>query len=132
MKFFVVILAVLPVLFAQRAVAAAAAASKAPAAAAKAPAAAKPPAAAAAPAANAAALQKSTSAYTIGLAGDIYWLDISAALDPSVIATGFEQNGQAVAEPGQVPSLTSSNNFINFCATTNQPITNGKQITTGS
>ena len=36
-------------------------------------------------------------------------------------------------EPGQVPSLTSSNNFINFCATVpNLPITNGQQIKTGS
>lgn len=34
---------------------------------------------------------------------------------------------------GQVPSLTSTNNFINFCLTApNLPITNGKQITTGS
>jgi hypothetical protein len=34
---------------------------------------------------------------------------------------------------GQVSSLTSSNNFINFCLTVpNLPITNGKQITTGS
>jgi len=42
-------------------------------------------------------------------------------------------NGQAVQEPGQVASLTSGNNFINFCATVpQQPITNGKQITTGS
>lgn len=55
-----------------------------------------------------------------------------AALDSSVIATGFEQDGQANATAGQVASLTSSNNFINFCATTNLPITNGKQITTGS
>lgn len=55
------------------------------------------------------------------------------ALDPSVIATGFENNGQAVQEAGQVASLTSSNNFINFCATVPQlPITNGQQITTGS
>jgi len=50
-----------------------------------------------------------------------------------VIATGFLNNGQAVQEPGQVASLTSGNNFINFCATVPQvPITNGKQITTGS
>jgi hypothetical protein len=56
----------------------------------------------------------------------------SLTLDSSVIATGFEQNGQAVQEAGQVPSLTSSNNFINFCATTNQPLTNGLQIKTGS
>ena len=34
---------------------------------------------------------------------------------------------------GQVPSLTSPNNFINFCATVpNLPITNGKQIQAGS
>jgi len=59
-------------------------------------------------------------------------LQNSLTLDASQIATGFLNNGQAVQEPGQVPSLTSGNNFINFCATTNQPITNGKQITTGS
>jgi len=33
---------------------------------------------------------------------------------------------------GQIASLTSSNNFINFCATSNLPITNGLQIATGS
>jgi hypothetical protein len=55
------------------------------------------------------------------------------ALDPSVIATGFEQNGQETPAAGQVASLTSSNNFINFCATVpNLPITNGQQIKTGS
>ena len=49
------------------------------------------------------------------------------------IATGFENDGQSTPEPGQVASLTSSNNFINFCATVpNLPITNGQQITTGS
>jgi hypothetical protein len=57
----------------------------------------------------------------------------STTLDPGVIATGFENNGQDVPEAGQVASLTSSNNFINFCLTVpNLPITNGKQITTGS
>jgi hypothetical protein len=57
----------------------------------------------------------------------------SLTLLSSVIATGFLNNGQAVQEPGQVASLTSGNNFINFCATVPQlPITNGKQITTGS
>lgn len=54
-------------------------------------------------------------------------------LDPKVIATGFANNGQDVPTAGQVASLTSSNNFINFCLTVpNLPITNGKQITTGS
>lgn len=34
---------------------------------------------------------------------------------------------------GQVASITSTNNFINFCLTVpDLPITNGKQITTGS
>jgi hypothetical protein len=54
-------------------------------------------------------------------------------LDPSVIAKGFANDGQDVPEAGQVASLTSTNNFINFCATVpNLPITDGKQIRTGS
>ncbi|KAJ3715709.1 hypothetical protein C8R42DRAFT_680089 [Lentinula raphanica] len=57
----------------------------------------------------------------------------SLTLDPRVIATGFMNNGQDVQEAGQVPSLTSNNNFINYCLTqTGMPITNGQQITTGS
>lgn len=57
----------------------------------------------------------------------------SLTLDPRVLATGFENNGQSTPTPGQVASLTSSNNFINFCLTVpNLPITNGQQITTGS
>ncbi|KAI0668654.1 hypothetical protein C8Q78DRAFT_236256 [Trametes maxima] len=57
----------------------------------------------------------------------------SLTLVQSVIAKGFENNGQDQPTAGQVPSLTSSNNFINFCATVpNLPITNGQQIKTGS
>lgn len=57
----------------------------------------------------------------------------SLTLDPKVIATGFENDGQDVPTAGQVASATSSNNFINFCLTVpNLPITNGQQITTGS
>lgn len=57
----------------------------------------------------------------------------SLTLDPRVIATGFKNNGQDVQEAGQVASLTSNNNFINFCLTQgNLPITNGKQIQSGS
>jgi hypothetical protein len=57
----------------------------------------------------------------------------SLTLATSVIATGFEQNGQETPVAGQIASLTSSNNFINFCLTVPElPITNGKQITTGS
>lgn len=55
------------------------------------------------------------------------------ALDPKVLATGFENDGQDQPTAGQVPSLTSSNNFINFCLTVpNLPITNGQQVKTGS
>ncbi|TFK37598.1 hypothetical protein BDQ12DRAFT_632172 [Crucibulum laeve] len=57
----------------------------------------------------------------------------SLTLDPKVIASGFANDGQDVPTAGQVASLTSTNNFINFCLTVpNLPITNGKQITTGS
>ncbi|OJT09141.1 hypothetical protein TRAPUB_14400 [Trametes pubescens] len=57
----------------------------------------------------------------------------SLTLVQSVIATGFENDGQDQPTAGQVPSLTSSNNFINFCATVpNLPITNGLQVKTGS
>jgi hypothetical protein len=57
----------------------------------------------------------------------------SLTLAPQVIATGFENNGQDVPTAGQIASLTSPNNFINFCLTVpNLPITNGKQIKTGS
>ncbi|KAM5545821.1 hypothetical protein V8D89_000859 [Ganoderma adspersum] len=57
----------------------------------------------------------------------------SRTLLASLVATGFENNGQNVPEAGQIPSLTSSNNFINFCATVpNLPLTNGTQIKTGS
>jgi hypothetical protein len=57
----------------------------------------------------------------------------SFTLDPSVVAAGFADDGQDQPTPGQVPSLTSTNNFINFCLTApGVPITNGKQIKTGS
>jgi hypothetical protein len=53
-------------------------------------------------------------------------------LDPGVICSGFQQDGQANAAAGQVPSLTSPNNFINFCLTVNMPLTNGQQVKGGS
>ncbi|KAG5646871.1 hypothetical protein DXG03_001947 [Asterophora parasitica] len=57
----------------------------------------------------------------------------SLTLDPRVIAKGFANDGQDVPAVGQVKSLTSTNNFINFCLTQpSLPITDGKQITTGS
>ncbi|EJT98969.1 hypothetical protein DACRYDRAFT_24076 [Dacryopinax primogenitus] len=57
----------------------------------------------------------------------------SLCLLASQVQPGLEQDGQETPEAGQVPSLTSSNNFINFCATMpNVPLTNGQQIKTGS
>ncbi|RPD63936.1 hypothetical protein L226DRAFT_520630 [Lentinus tigrinus ALCF2SS1-7] len=57
----------------------------------------------------------------------------SLTLLNSVIATGFANDGQDQPTAGQVASLTSTNNFINFCATVpNLKITNGQQITEGS
>jgi hypothetical protein len=57
----------------------------------------------------------------------------SLTLDPAVLATSFFQDGLANATPGQVASLTSRNNFINFCKEhPDKPITNGQQIKTGS
>jgi hypothetical protein len=53
-------------------------------------------------------------------------------LDERVISTNFEQNGSPNVTAGQEPSLTSSNNFINFCLTVNLPLTNGQQIKGGS
>jgi len=56
----------------------------------------------------------------------------SLTLDPAVIAKGFANNGQSVPVAGQVASLTSTNNYINFCKTVNLPLTNGAQVTGGS
>ncbi|KAK7466369.1 hypothetical protein VKT23_005096 [Stygiomarasmius scandens] len=57
----------------------------------------------------------------------------SLTLDSRVIASGFTDNGLDQREPGQVASLTSTNNFVNFCLTApNLPITNGRQIQSGS
>jgi hypothetical protein len=54
----------------------------------------------------------------------------SLTLDPSVIAKGFAQDGQDPPVDGQAASLTSTNNFINFCV--GETITDGKQIKGGS
>ncbi|KAN0100937.1 hypothetical protein V8E55_000921 [Tylopilus felleus] len=59
----------------------------------------------------------------------------SLTLLPSLIATNFSQNGlnTSTSEAGEYPSLTSTNNFINWCATLpNLPITNGQQFKNGS
>ncbi|KAI0090005.1 hypothetical protein BDY19DRAFT_96599 [Irpex rosettiformis] len=55
----------------------------------------------------------------------------SLTLDPAVIAKAFANNGQDQPTAGQVASLTSTNNFINFCKSSKFPLTTGKQVTTG-
>ncbi len=70
------------------------------------------------------------SAGTAAAGGDA---QTSPTLDPNVIAKGFANNGQDQPTAGQVASLTSTNNFINFCLTQNgKQITNGLQIKEGS
>ncbi|KAG1777394.1 hypothetical protein EV702DRAFT_970029 [Suillus placidus] len=59
----------------------------------------------------------------------------SLTLLSSLVAPNFAQNGQNVntSQAGEYPSLTSTNNFINYCATlSNLPITNGQQVKNGS
>ncbi|KAF8804521.1 hypothetical protein BYT27DRAFT_7234501 [Phlegmacium glaucopus] len=64
---------------------------------------------------------------------------VSAAATPHLTRRAGGGNGGGDAQtslnysPGQMASLTSTNNFINFCLTVpNFPLTNGKQIATGS
>ncbi|KAG8944806.1 hypothetical protein FRC04_001544 [Tulasnella sp. 424] len=60
-------------------------------------------------------------------------LQTSLTLDPKLIGANLAQDGQGgTPEAGQVPSLTSTNNYINFCDGVNQPITNGLQVAGGS
>ncbi|EUC53823.1 Ran-binding protein, putative [Rhizoctonia solani AG-3 Rhs1AP] len=55
----------------------------------------------------------------------------SLTLDPSVVNSNFAKTGQEdKSEAGQVASLTSKNNFINFCA--GKKLTNGQQVKGGS
>ncbi|GAA5930516.1 hypothetical protein JCM3775_003791 [Rhodotorula graminis] len=54
-------------------------------------------------------------------------------IDPSQVAKGLVNDGQAVPTAGQVASATSVNNFINSCLLrTDLPLTNGQQVTGGS
>ncbi|KAE9409371.1 hypothetical protein BT96DRAFT_953702 [Gymnopus androsaceus JB14] len=92
----------------------------------------------------------STTDITTNATADSTDAQSSLLLDSRVIATGFLQNGQSkspryslschlrligivdVQEAGQVASLTSNNNFINYCLTQSVPITNGLQLLGGS
>ncbi|PFH50367.1 hypothetical protein AMATHDRAFT_4019 [Amanita thiersii Skay4041] len=79
---------------------------------------------------NAATSTAATAEPSAGAGGDP---QTSLTLDKRVIAAAFANDGQDVPTAGQVKSLTSTNNFINFCLTVpNLPITDGKQIPTGS
>ncbi|THH07938.1 hypothetical protein EW145_g3041 [Phellinidium pouzarii] len=69
---------------------------------------------------------------TSSASGNSSGLQTSLCLDSSLVQTGFEKDGQQVPAQGQVASATSSNNFINFCATSNLPLTNGQQVKGGS
>ena len=59
-------------------------------------------------------------------------LQSSLQLDPSTIGPGLAQTGIGAngSEAGEVASLTSTNNFINFCS--GKQITNGQQVVSGS
>ncbi|QRV93916.1 hypothetical protein RhiJN_21934 [Ceratobasidium sp. AG-Ba] len=56
----------------------------------------------------------------------------SLDLDPKVIMSNLAKDGQDTPTAGQVASLTSRNNFINFCLTQKVPLTNGQQVKAGS
>lgn len=56
----------------------------------------------------------------------------SLTLDASQVQTGYASQGLNASDPNITPSLTSSNNFINFCMTQNVTLTNGKQVAGGS
>lgn len=73
----------------------------------------------------------STAAASTGNASDA---QSSFTLLSSLVQTGFSQNGteDSSPEPGEIASVTSTNNFINFCATVNLPLTNGTQVASGS
>ncbi|CAK5264984.1 unnamed protein product [Mycena citricolor] len=85
---------------------------------------------AAAAASSAAAPPANNAAAVTGAGG----LQAATTLDPSVVCTSFTNDGQNPPVAGQTASLTTTNNFINFCALTlpGTPLTNGLQVTTGS
>ncbi|KAJ8453679.1 hypothetical protein ONZ45_g19613 [Pleurotus djamor] len=56
----------------------------------------------------------------------------SLTLDPGVIAAGFSRTGQDVGISGQTSSLTSQNNYINYCLTSSRPLMNGTPMEGGS
>ena len=94
---------------------------------------------AAATTSSAAAAATTTAAATTGKGGNNAASSASAnaqtslTLDPSNIFTAFASDGNANATAGQEPSITSTNNFINFCLEfPGVQKTNGQQVLEGS
>jgi len=56
----------------------------------------------------------------------------SLTIPPQSICTGCAFNGQEIPVAGQVASLTSTNNYANFCLQFNTPNQNGEQLFNGS
>ncbi|KAI6045167.1 hypothetical protein EDC04DRAFT_3137463 [Pisolithus marmoratus] len=58
---------------------------------------------------------------------------VSLTLIQSVLVSAFANNGTTGngSEPGITPSLTSQNNFINWCSTVNLTLSNGTQMPSG-
>lgn len=56
----------------------------------------------------------------------------SLTLATSQVQEAYASQGLNASDPNITPSLTSSNNFINFCLTQNTTLTNGKQNPDGS
>lgn len=65
--------------------------------------------------------------------GNVTDSQVSLTLIQSVIVPAFANNGTTSnsSEPGVTASLTSQNNFINWCSTLNLTISNGTQIQSG-
>ena len=75
-------------------------------------------------AAAAAAAQKGQGGQAQNAGGD------GTALNPAVIQTASASVGNVNATAGEAESLTSNNNFVNFCQ--GKTLTNGLQTKTGS
>ncbi|TFY70109.1 hypothetical protein EVJ58_g47 [Rhodofomes roseus] len=78
-------------------------------------------------AASATSASASAPSSTASSSGNDTASQSSLTLLDSLVNTGFSDDGTNAASPeaGEVASLTSANNFINYCATLGLPLTNG-------
>ncbi|KAH9836552.1 uncharacterized protein C8Q71DRAFT_47613 [Rhodofomes roseus] len=85
-------------------------------------------------AASATSASASAPSSTASSSGNDTASQSSLTLLDSLVNTGFSDDGTNAASPeaGEVASLTSANNFINYCATLGLPLTNGTQVKAGS